>query len=408
MCGSAKPSLAGLLQHVANPISREGLHYRFTTRAVTFMQKCLVYLLTHQSSTKFIKNKILDKFQRVILADSSSWEVAPGLADILPGCGGSGSPAGCKIQTMYSYKDGNLLFPAVTSGNKNDQSFSKNLAKLLKKGDLIIFDLGYFSLDSFKEILKQSAYFLSRFLSNTNIYLSQEAESPINLLKYLFTVKDEATELTAFIGNEPHQRLKVRLLAVKVPKAIAQKRIMKLQKNARKKRRSHPSALSIKLCNWTLAVTNAPSTRLPLAAILPLYRLRWQIELLFKQLKSILHIHLCDSQNINRLLCELYGKLIIAIFVHDIYAQANSSLWNHSKKELSFDKLHKRCQERFLPWLFLFLQHPHKAAASIRLQINALLSSCLKLYQNSRTSSLQALHSIGISSTSSHFYNSSP
>lgn len=395
LCGLAKPSLAGLLQHVSNPISREGLHYRFTSKAVIFMQKCLVHLLTHQRSNKFIKNKILNNFQRILLVDSSSWEVAPVLSDILPGCGGSASPAGCKIQAMYSYKDGNLLFPAITSGNKNDQSFSKNIANFLKKRDLVIFDLGYFS---FNKIIKQSAYFLTRFLSKTNIYMSQDAQSPINLLQYLSTINNNGSELTAFIGNPPYQRLKVRLLAVKVPELIGKKRMVKLQKNARKNEQTQLSALSIKLCYWTLAITNAPSSLLPFTAILPLYRIRWQIELFFKQLKSILHIHLCNSQNIDRLLCELYGKLIMAMFSHNIYSYFNSSLWNSSKKEISFDKVHKRCQEKFLPWLALLLQHPRKASSVICSHLNASISSCFKLYQKSRASSLQALDSIASSS----------
>ena len=56
---------------------------------------------------------------------------------------------------------------------------------------------------------------------------------------------------------------------------------------ARKKGRA-VSENHLRMCDWTLLITNVPQRRLPLAMDRAFCTVRWQIEMLFKQLKSIL------------------------------------------------------------------------------------------------------------------------
>ena len=55
-----------------------------------------------------------------------------------------------------------------------------------------------------------------------------------------------------------------------------------------------------------------------------LYKIRWQIELVFKTWKSIVSIHKIKSAKIERLMCEVYGKLIIAAISTMIVAAVES------------------------------------------------------------------------------------
>ena len=75
-------------------------------------------------------------------------------------------------------------------------------------------------------------------------------------------------------------------------------------------------------------VTHVPEAWLSPAILRPLSSLRWQIELLLKQLKTVLCIHRSTTGKENRLLCELYGKLIMAVMIHRIHADINIRLWN--------------------------------------------------------------------------------
>lgn len=384
-------SLAGLLECISTPITREGLHYKFTEKAVKFFQKCLCYLLACQHQGSIINDKTLNKFRRVLVFDSSKWDVSPKLATLLPGNGGSASKANCKIQASYECKSGQLGLHAITPGNENDQGYGKLLPNLLNNGDLAIFDLGYFCLRTLLEITNRGAFFLTRLASQTLIYTSKDADCPCSLLKILSQSDSNQVALDVFIGKDKSTRVKVRLICLRVPQEITNKRRMKLRHCALKKRHHQPSKAALAFCAWTLLISNAPASTLPNNSFLSLYRLRWQIELTFKQLKSILHLNVCSSANYNRVLCELYGKLIVAVFIHKIYALINPDLWNSSKRELSLAKLYMRCQERALIWLNLILSHPRSAIDKILSQITSLLESCLKIHQNSKLTSLQQL-----------------
>ena len=143
---------------------------------------------------------------------------------------------------------------------------------------------------------------------------------------------------------------------------LANLRRRKPRKEAKKKGRT-PSQAHLAMCDWTLFATNATADILPVEIILSLYRLRWQIELIFKQLKSVLRIH----------------------------SSLNEYMWSTKGQEVSFDKLYKRIQER----AFFFLRHMLSClsvaiTAFIR-EINALAAVCIKNRQPSRKTTLELL-----------------
>ena len=145
------------------------------------------------------------------------------------------------------------------------------------------------------------------------------------------------------------------------------------------------------MCDWTLLVTNIPQRWLPLEMARALYMVRWQIELLFKQLKSILRIHQSDSGKENRLRCELYGKLIGAVIIHRIHASETNRLWKTQRREVSMEKLYKRFQERAFSLLRVLLSSVLDAVVYLRDQLKRIIPVCLKERQRSRMSTLEIL-----------------
>ena len=386
-------SLAGLLSGISNVISRQGLHYRFNKNAATFMQKCLLYLMAHLPKGAALEGGILSNFDRVMIFDSSSWDISPKLRHIFPGSGGAASEANCKVQFCYEYKHATLHPCAVSPGNNNDQSYGKIVPKALQKGDLTIFDQGFFSMQALNETNDIGAFFLTRFLSSVQLYQSAESEQAVDLVKLLKYSTENFLAITAFAGQEKKTRLKVRLICLRAPTEIANLRRMRLKKAAQKKGRAC-SRKALLLCSWTLLVTNAPESLLPSAAAYSLYRIRWQIELVFKQLKSVLGIQKCKSANPYRLLCQLYGSLITAFLFQQFFSVNARYLWRTKTIELSFDKFYKRCQERAHYWLHILRVTPRKAFNLICSGINSFLPSTEKYHQKNRPSSLQSLLSI--------------
>ena len=123
-----------------------------------------------------------------------------------------------------------------------------------------------------------------------------------------------------------------------------------------------------------------------------LYSLRWQIELLFKQLKSVLAIHQSHTTKLSRLKCEIYGKLIFAVLIHRIHSLVNTLLWNESQRELSFDKFYKRIQERAFTILKLLLLSVNRVVQYLSAEIPRVVKNCMKLRQRSRKTTLEILN----------------
>ncbi len=106
-----------------------------------------------------------------------------------------------------------------------------------------------------------------------------------------------------------------RLVALRVSDAVAQERRRKV-KAAAKREGQVPSARVVARADWTLLVTNVPQAQLTATEAWTLYRCRWQIELLFKRWKSLGGIDEWRSADPERILCEVYAKLLIMVAQH--------------------------------------------------------------------------------------------
>lgn len=388
--GMKHPSLAGMAAAIEARISRVALHYRFSAEAVAFMSKCLCFVLQQKfSRLGQIDTKLLRPFGRVLIVDSSSWDVNEKLRAVLPGSGGGASAANCKLQAVYDYKRGELQFLDVTAGTLPDNRYTNQLPGMLNKGDLLLIDQGYFKLSMLAAIVAKGAFFLTRFLVRT-VVLDPVTQERIDLRKRLSKMGGNAYEMDVLIGGDKMPKVPCRLIALRVSEPVANQRRRRLKKEAKKKGRA-VSNHHLKMCDWTLLTTNVPQPWLPLEMVRALYTVRWQIELLFKQLKSILRVHQSDTGRENRLRCELYGKLIGAVIIHRIHAAETNRLWNTQRREVSMEKLYKRFQERAFTLMRMLLANVCNALGYLRSQLAIIIPACLKDRQPSRLTTLECL-----------------
>ena len=392
--GMKHPSLAGMVAAIKAQFSREALHRRFTPQAAAFMRLCLVFALKQKLNRATpIDAKALRPFARVMILDSSAWNVHPSLEGVLPGTGGDGSGATCKLQAFYEYKKGELSFVDITSGLVPDSRYVDHLPKSLNKRDLALFDLGFFKLKALNHIDQRGGFYLCRLLTRTNVYDPQTMDE-VPLDKLLAKVDGDAYELNVVLGGPWGERISCRLICLRVSNQLANKRRRELKARTRRRRKGCTKK-SLALCSWTLLITNAPAKRLPAKIAFDLYMLRWQIELLFKQLKSILQIHHSNTGREARLRCELYGKLIGAVLVHRIHAILNQSAWKLNRTEVSMEKLYKRIQERAFTLLTLTLSSIAQAIAYLAKELQHIVRHCVKCTQPSRPTTLELLDRTG-------------
>jgi hypothetical protein len=96
--------------------------------------------------------------------------------------------------------------------------------------------------------------------------------------------------------------------------------------------------------SWNLLVTNAPAAALPTTAIESVYRVRWQVELAFKLAKSEAGLAQSASAKPERVLCELYAKLLAWWF----FARLRQLI--PEAAQISWPKGWRRLREKLRDW----------------------------------------------------------
>lgn len=387
--GMKHPSLGGMVGAMKARMSREALHQRFTAAAARFLKRCLHTILQHKFQGTGIRTTLLRPFGRVLLVDSSSWDVSPKLQEVWPGAGGNASLANCKIQVAYDYKQGELIFLETTAGTVPDNRYTDRLPALLNRQDLVLMDQGYFKLRTLNAIMARDAYFLTRFMVGTTVELAQTG-ARLELDRFLAQGPALTREIQVRLGQGPQQTPPCRLVCLRVSPQIAMQRRRRIKAHARQQGRTAQTS-TLTWCDWTLFITNVPEGWVPLDMVRALYSLRWQIELVFKQFKSILQVHHSTTGNEHRVRCELYGKWITAVWVHRLHAWANQARWLTAGQEISLEKLYKRLQERAFQLAQQFGISFSQGRAHLFRELEPLLQHCTKQSQRSRMTTLEML-----------------
>jgi len=95
-----------------------------------------------------------------------------------------------------------------------------------------------------------------------------------------------------------------------------------------------------------LFITNGSAELIPASKIWNYYRLRWQIELIFKIWKSICKIEKVKKVKKHRLECYIYSKLFLIILGWQILWHTARHLFSQNGKALSFFKASKTLLQR--------------------------------------------------------------
>lgn len=113
---------------------------------------------------------LLQRFSHVLIGDSTTIPLCDALADEFPGCGGShgSGKAAAKWQVIWDCVTGAFWKMSWEAGKHSDAK-SEILNETPPPGSLSIFDLGYFSLDRFRQWQEAGAHWISRGISDITV-----------------------------------------------------------------------------------------------------------------------------------------------------------------------------------------------------------------------------------------------
>lgn len=308
-------------------ISPQGIHKRLSRRASACLRKVLRAAVTRMVTADPVAIPILQRFGGgVWLLDSSTVALPDALANQWPNAGPGEGRAGIKLVVRLNLLHGTLAGPCFQAGSQNDQHGTLQ-DQPLPSGALHLADMGFFDLGRLRKLTQQGVFWLTHVQARTGVYDSQGQRW--HLAALLAKQTTPTVELPVALGSR--DRLPCRLLAQRVPAAIAEQRRERLRDRA-KRANKKISAERLALADWTLYVTNVPAEQLTLAEAMVLGRCRWQIELLFKLWKSEGRIDESRSVEPWAVLCEVYAKLLGMVVQHWLLL---TSCWSYSNRSLT-------------------------------------------------------------------------
>ena len=190
------------------------------------------------------------------------------------------------------------------------------------EGEITVADRGYAHRKGLATVFAALAYFVVR-ITWQNLPLETVDGRSFDPIRWLSAQFHYPCETSMWVTT-PAGRFEVRLIAQRLPEDKAEEARRRARVASRKKGHT-PSKDTLFAAGYILLVTNLPAVTWTTEQVLALYRLRWQVELLFKRLKSILHMNRLRAQD--RILAQVYllGKLVGALLVEEWTADLAAS-----------------------------------------------------------------------------------
>ena len=191
----------------------------------------------------------------------------------------------------------------------------------VERGEIRVGDRCYARPEGLLYMIRGGGDFVLR-LGVRSLKLLQADGRPFGLPTFLRrAAKDGIAETTVLVGHgrrgKSWQPFPVRLIAVrKPPGAAASSR--RAARRASQRQGNRISRQTLNAANYLLLVTSLDGATYPAAMVIAIYRLRWQVELLAKRLKSLLHIDRLPAKQTQLARCWLYAHLLLALLVEDI------------------------------------------------------------------------------------------
>ena len=267
---------------------------RFTQSLAVFFRFVVEELLEQMQETEASFQGVLQSFRDVVATDSTLVKVHDLLERRYPACRTNHTRAAAKLHVVMSVKGRGPRSVKVTSGRQHDGPVFQ--VGRWVRDRLLVFDLGYFRYQLFDCIDRHGGYFISRLKENANPRIT--ATLPQGRSGRL--VNQKLRDVLA--------RLRRDVLDLEVEVAFRRRKYLGRQSAASRTLRL-VGVRNADTGRYHLYVTNIPPDRLTAGQVALVYTSRWQIELLFKEMKSCYRLEDLPSRKPHIVEALLYATL---------------------------------------------------------------------------------------------------
>ena len=318
-----------MMGHLNKEIKRSGFWERLSrARLKKHLRAVVGELMDRFKSSMGVGEGILAQLgvSAIWLVDSSSITLSAEAKKAYPG---TRTAAAIKWHASFDLMSGLLTWFELTPGSRHDRKCFPEVASLA--GKLVIFDLGYWDYGLLYAIENARGFFLSRLKTNAVVYIKEVIQG---LSKSAVGQSLLALDLSRKKGN---------IIEVTIEKIYRDK------------------DLSYRVIGFWNPVDKGYHwyiTNLTAAAYLmyPLYRLRWQIELIFKACKNSLNANQITSGKENIIESLLLASIAAHLSTYTLFAIAKEQLDDERQLAMSFQRVAKVAVV-LAPEFIMFLLH---------------------------------------------------
>jgi len=238
-------------------------------------------------------------------------------------------PTGSHWRLHYSLRLPELACDHLLITPTRGSDTAENLERFpVARGDIILADRGYCHPAGVARIASQGADVIVRLNSSVPLFAADDQR--FALLPELRTLSTAGSLRAWRVGmHDGGQGVAGRLCAVrKSQQAIAAAQRKLDQREHKHQCRVKPQTREY--AHYVAVFTTLPEAELGAAEVLEYYRFRWQIELVFKRLKSILAVGHLPKHDAQSSRAWLYGKLFVALLTQKLVRLGSSiSPWGY-------------------------------------------------------------------------------
>ncbi len=287
-----------------------------------------IYMKLYQNYSGFLSDSRLSKIdlKRLFIVDSTTISL---FKAILKGAGRkpkdpSKQKGGIKAHTMINAYENVPCLIRYSAAAKHDHTFLKEIN--LPKGSFITFDKAYNDYLQYKRFTDNGVWFVTLQKENAMYQIGEEYDIPDNIDEGV--IKDEAIYLS-YQENGQEKKIKLRRIAYW---ADDRQRLL-------------------------IFISNNFELSADLIALI--YKKRWQIETLFKQLKQNFPLKYFLGDNVNAIEIQIWVSLIANLLI--------SVIKSRLKRNWSFSNMASIIRQHLMNYIdiYKFLNDPEKAWISI-------------------------------------------
>jgi hypothetical protein len=202
----------------------------------------------------------------------------------------------------------------------------------MREGDVVMADRYYAKRNQLAWLIGQKADAIvraspSHFRAEANEQ-DDESDLPFEWLAHLRTLKGrKPKEWTVRFTHEGRSH-QARVCAVRKSVAAYRKAVKAIEQEARKKKRqTRPETLEY--AKYVIVLTTLGEEQLGTREVLEMHRSRWQEELAFKRLKSLVECGNVPKSDEATALAWMQGKMLEALLVEKLLEEERFSPWGH-------------------------------------------------------------------------------